>query len=158
MSNLSVDGLIERDQKYIDEELHNELAKQYEPKMGELLLSKDATPGVAYVVKEPIEGIIAGGILRLTVDETRINKEYLALCINSLIGKLQIERDGGGSVIKHWRPEQIKKLTIPLLPSHTQQKVESLVQQSHEARRKAKGLLEEAKRNVEQEIEAASVN
>ena len=158
VSNLSIHGLIERDQKYIDEELYEELAEQYGPKMGELLLTKDATPGVAFVVKELIEGVIAGGILRLSVDETRINKEYLALCINSLIGRLQIERDGGGSVIKHWRPEQIKKLAIPLSPSHTQQKIESLVRQSHEARRKARDLLEEAKRKVEQAIDEASVN
>lgn len=157
VSNLSVNGLIEREQKYIDETLYAELAGEYEPRVGELLLTKDATPGIAYVLKEPIKGVIAGGILRLTVDETRINKEYLALCINSLIGKLQIERDGGGSVIKHWRPEQIKKLTIPLLPRHTQQGIGSLVQQSHEARRKAKDLLEEAKRKVEEAVEAASV-
>jgi restriction endonuclease S subunit len=153
VSNISITGLIERDQKYIDKTLYAKLAGEYEPKIGELLLTKDATPGVAYVVKEPIEGIIAGGILRLLVDETRINKEYLALCINSLVGKLQIERDGGGSVIKHWRPEQIKKLVIPLLPSHTQQKIESLVQQSHEARKKARQLLEEAKSEVENLIE-----
>jgi hypothetical protein len=153
VSNLSIHGLIERDQKYIDKTLYAKLAGEYEPKIGELLLTKDATPGVAYVVKEPIEGIIAGGILRLLVDEIRINKEYLALCINSLVGKLQIERDGGGSVITHWRPEQIKKLVIPLLPSHTQQKIESLVQQSHEARKKAKELLEEAKSKVENLIE-----
>jgi len=153
VSNLSIHGLIGRDQKYIDETLYAKLSGDYEPKVGEPLLTKDATPGVAYVVEEPIEGIIAGGILQLLVDETRINKEYLTLCINSLVGKLQIERDGGGSVIKHWRPEQIRKLVIPLLPSHTQQKIESLVQQSHEARRKAKQLLEEAKSKVENLIE-----
>lgn len=153
VSNLSIHGLIERDQKYIDETLYAKLAGEYEPKAGELLLTKDATPGVVYVVKEPIEGVIAGGILRLSVEETRINKEYLALCINSLIGRLQIERDGGGSVIRHWRPEQIKKLAIPLLPGHTQEKIESLVRQSHKARKKAKQLLEEAKRKVEEAIE-----
>jgi len=154
VSNISVTGLVERDQKYIDETLYAGLAGEYEPKVGELLLTKDATPGVAYIVKEPIQGIIAGGILRLMVDEAKINKEYLALCINSLIGKLQIERDGGGSVIRHWRPEQIKKLVIPLLPSNTQKKIESLVRQSHEARKKAKQLLEEAKRKTEEAIEA----
>jgi len=153
VSNLSIHGLIERDQKYIDETLYARLAGEYEPKVGELLLTKDATPGVAYVVKESVEGIIAGGILRLSVDETRINKEYLALCINSLIGKLQIERDGGGSVIRHWRPEQIKKLAIPLLPSHTQKKIELLVRHSHEARKKAEQLLKEAKSKVENLIE-----
>jgi len=50
-----------------------------------------------------VEGIIASGILKLNINESEINKEYLALCINSMVGKLQIERDGGESVIIHWR-------------------------------------------------------
>jgi len=158
VSNLSVDGLIERDQKYISESLYVELAKHYEPKIGELLLTKDATPGIAYVLKESIEGIISSGILRMTIDESQVKKEYLALCIDSIIGKLQVERDGGGSVITHWKPEQIKRLQIPLLPPETQQKITSLIQQCHGARRKAEELLEEAKIKVEQMIETASLN
>lgn len=153
VSNLSVRGLVERDQKYISEELYQQFKYVYEPKVGEFLLTKDATPGIAYVIKEPVEGIIASGILRLTVNENGINREYLALCINSIIGKLQIERDGGGSVITHWRPEQIKRLQIPVLSDKIQQGISNLIQQSHEARKKAKGLLEEAKRKVEDAIE-----
>lgn len=153
VSNISFTGLIERDQKYLDEELYEKLAEHYQPKMGELLLTKDATPGIAYVLKEPVEGIIAGGILRLAVDEVKIDNEYLALCINSLVGKLQIERDGGGSVIKHWKPEQIKRLNIPVLSVETQERIASFIRQSHEARKKAKELLEEAKKKVENLIE-----
>ena len=153
VSNLSINGFINRDQKYISEELYQRLKEAYEPKQGDLLLTKDATPGIAYVVKEQVEGIVSSGILKLQIDENKINKEYLALCINSLIGKMQIERDVGGSVIIHWKPEQVKRLQIPLLPLETQQKIASLVQQSHEARRKAKELLEVAKRAVKIAIE-----
>ncbi|MCD6493741.1 MAG: restriction endonuclease subunit S [Archaeoglobaceae archaeon] len=153
VSNLSIHGFVERDQKYIDDELYQKLRDTYEPKIGDFLLTKDATPGIAYVVKEPVEGIIASGILKLTIDENKIDKEYLALCINSIVGKLQIERDCGGSVIIHWKPEQIKNLQIPVLPYEIQRKIAELVKQSHEARRKAKELLEEAKRKVEEAIE-----
>jgi len=156
VSNLSVDGLIERDQKYISETLYGELAKHYEPKIGELLLTKDATPGIAYVLKESIEGIISSGILRMTIDESQVKKEYLALCIDSIIGKLQVERDGGGSVITHWKPAQIKKLQVPLLPNEIQHRIASLVEQSHESRKKTRELLEQAKSTVEQMIETAS--
>jgi restriction endonuclease S subunit len=152
VSNLSIHGFVERDQKYIDVELYQTLKDTYEPKVGDFLLTKDATPGIAHVVKEPVEGIIASGILKLNINEDEIDKEYLALCINFIIGRLQIERDGGGSVITHWRPEQIKDLQIPILPPEVQQKIASLVQQSHEARKKAKELLDEAKRKVEEAI------
>ena len=158
VSNLSVSGLVERDQKYLNEELYQQLKDIYEPKIGESLLTKDATPGIAYVVKESIQGIISSGILKLSINESEINEEYLALCINSIIGRLQVERDGGGSVITHWRPEQIKKLQIPILSNDRQQQIALLVQQSHEAKRRAKELLEEAKRKVEHMIETASLN
>jgi hypothetical protein len=44
-------------------------------------------------------------------------------------------------------------MTNPLLPLSIQQEIASLVQQSHEARKKAKELLEIAKRAVEIAIE-----
>jgi len=153
VSNLSANGFIDRDQKYLSDELYEQLKGIYEPKQGDLLLTKDATPGIAYVVKEQVEGIISSGILKLQIDESKINKEYLASCINFLIGKMQIERDGGGSVIIHWKPEQVKRLQIPFLPLKAQQKIASLVQQSHEARKKAKELLDVAKKTVEIAIE-----
>jgi len=152
VSTLSKHGLIDKDQKYLSEELYKELRNNFEPKIGEILLSKDATPGIAYVLKESIEGILASGIMRLKVKED-IEAEYIALCVNSIVGQIQIERDSGGSIISHWKPEQIKKLQIPILSKSIQAKIADLVRQSHEARKKAKKLLEEAKRKVEKMIE-----
>lgn len=152
VSSLSKLGIDDKDQKCLNDELYQKLKNDFEPKAGEILLTKDATPGIAYVVKEPIEGIISGGILQLRVKDD-IESEYLALCINSVVGRMQSERDAGGSVIAHWKPEQIKNLIIPVLPKSTQQRIAELVKKSHEARKKSKGLLEEAKRKVEEMIE-----
>ena len=152
VSSLSKNGLEDKDQKYLSDELYQKLKKNYEPKVGEILLTKDATPGTAYVVKEPIEGIVSSGILRLKLKNEKVENEYLALCLNSVIGQTQAERDGGGSIITHWRPEQIKNVLIPILPKPTQQKIADLVQKSHEARSKAKQLLEQAENNVEELI------
>ncbi|OGZ46161.1 MAG: hypothetical protein A3C84_04980 [Candidatus Ryanbacteria bacterium RIFCSPHIGHO2_02_FULL_48_12] len=154
VSSMSKDGITEKDQKFLSEKIYKELKGDYQPKVGEILLTKDATPGVAYVLKEDLEGIVSGGILRLKLKEL-IDPEYLAFCINSIVGKSQVERDAGGSVIKHWKPEQIKAMVIPILSRGTQQKIADLVRASHEARKKAKGLLEEAKRKVEEMIETA---
>ena len=152
VSSVSKERIIDKDQKYLSSELYQKLKNDFEPKIGEILLTKDATPGIAYVVKEMIEGIICGGILKLKTKEN-IEPEFLALCINSIIGKSQVERDAGGSVIIHWKPEQIKNLQIPILPKATQEKIADLVRKSHEARKKAKQLLEEAKQKVEKLIE-----
>ncbi|MBY9019234.1 MAG: hypothetical protein KGD66_10435 [Candidatus Lokiarchaeota archaeon] len=129
------------------------LKTPYEPKVGDFLLSKEVMPGTAYVVKEPVEGIAAGSILILKIDEDKINKEYLALCINSIIGNLQIGREGEGSVITHWRPEQIENLQVPILYRKVQEEISSLIKQSHETKQRARELWEETKRKVEKTIE-----
>ncbi len=152
VSSISKDGITDKDQKYLKNELCDELKNDYQPKMGEILLTKDASPGMAFVVKEPIDGIISGGVLRVKLKEN-VEPEYLALVINSIIGQLQVERDAGGSIIMHWKPDQVKELQVPILPKPAQQKIAELVRKSHESRKKAKELLESAKRKVEELIE-----
>lgn len=152
VSSVSKYEVTDKDQKYLKNELYQKLKKDYEPKVGEILLTKDASPGVAYMLKKPIEGIISSGVLRLKLKKY-IETEYLTLVINSIIGQTQVERDAGGSIIAHWKPDQVKQFLVPILPKQTQQKISELVKQSHEARKKAKELLEEAKRKVEEMIE-----
>lgn len=152
VSSISKDGIIDKDQKYISEDLFNEYKENYQPQAGEILLTKDASIGVACLVREPIEGIIASGVMRLKIKE-KINPEYLTLVLNSMVGRLQAERDAGGSVIAHWKPEQIKNLVVPILPTATQNKIGDLLWQSYQARRQAKELLAEAKLKVEEMIE-----
>jgi len=157
VSSLLKFGIDDKDQKYLSDDLYQKLKNDYQPQVGEVLLTKDASPGIAYAVKERIEGIISGGILRLKLKED-IDSEYLVLCINSFIGKMHAERDAGGSVIAHWKPEQIRNLLIPVLPKETQKKIAELVRKSHEARKKSKELLGEAKRKVEKMVEKGSKN
>ncbi len=152
VSNLNKFEINNNNQQYLSEDTYNALKPYYQPFKGEILLSKDATPGIAYHLKEEIEGIISGGILRLQ-PLSEIKKEYICLVINSLVGQSQIERDSGGSVIYHWKPAQVKKTLIPILPDTIQEKIESLCIESFSARRRAKALLEEAKKKVEEMIE-----
>ena len=152
VSSLSKFGITDKDEKYLNEKLYETLKINYQPKVGEVLLTKDASPGVAYALKENIEGIISGGILRLKMKED-MDPEYLVLCINSVVGQAQVERDAGGSIIRHWKPEQVKQMLIPIVSKPIQQKIADLVRQSHEARKKSKQLLEGAKHKVEKMIE-----
>ncbi len=152
VSNISKFGIKDNNQQYLSQENYNRFKDNFEPKAGEILLTKDATPGIAYFIDSQIEEIISSGILRLKT-KIEIESEYLTLVINSIIGQMQAERDTGGSVIIHWRPEQIKNVLIPILPKPAQQKIAALVQKSHAARQKAKQLLEQAKQKVEGFIE-----
>ncbi len=153
VSNISPIGFIEKDQKYVSEESFKELKSIYSPKIGDFLITKDATLGIGYVVKEDVDGIISSGILNIDIDETKINREYVALCINSVFGRLQAERDGGGSIISHWRPDDVGKILIPIISSELQKKISTLVKESHSSRKEGLNLLNKAKSEIEKAVE-----
>ncbi len=141
-------------EKYISEELYAEL-EQHQPKQGEILLSKDATPGIAHHLREqPTKMIPAGGILRLKHKSELVRTAYLTLVLNSILGQEQVSRDVGGSVIPHWRPSQVAETLIPILPDEKQAEIERKVTESFNLRQQSKHLLECAKRAVDIAIEA----
>ena len=151
VSNLSPFEITQ--EKYISEELYAEIT-EHQPKQGEILLSKDATPGIAhYLREEPEKMIPAGGILRLKNKSDKINNEYLTLVLNSILTQEQVNRDVGGSVILHWRPDQVAGTIIPILHQDKQTEIEQKVLESFNGRKRAKDLLEHAKRAVEIAIE-----
>ncbi|MDD5133779.1 MAG: hypothetical protein PHP01_00020 [Phycisphaerae bacterium] len=153
VSNLSKLGIDNGEPVCLSEKFFNE-NKQHQLKQGEILLSKDATPGIAYYLKDkPEQMIVSGGILRLTLKNEWVNEDYLTLVLNSIIVQEQAERDAGGSIIKHWRPDQIKKIVIPILNDKIQNQIQGKIRQSFDARRKSKELLEIAKKGVEMAIE-----
>lgn len=149
VSNLTKHGMDESNLVFINHELYRSLQPNYEPRQGEILLSKDATPGIAYYLESPIKGIISSGILRIQVAEG-IPPYYLELVLNSYFVQLQIEQVSGGSIIKHWTPKDIRATLIPRLPSDTETKIAELVNRSHLIWCEANLLLEKAKQRVEQ--------
>jgi type I restriction enzyme, S subunit len=154
VSNLSKFGLKDNNQKYVSDELYKTL-KQHQPKEGEILLSKDATPGITYYFKDDPEKMVpSSGVLRLKVkDEGKLHPEYLTLVLNSIIVQKQIERDAGGSIINHWLVDQVKNTLIPILSRDKQKKIAETISQSFCNRELSKKLLNIAKRGVEMAIE-----
>ncbi len=151
VSNLSPFGITQ--EKYISETLYSE-SKECQPRRGEILFSKDATPGIAfYLSQKPEKMIPSGGILRLQNKTALVNNEYLTLVLNSVLTKQQVNRDAGGSVILHWRPDQVRGTVIPILPEETQAEIQQKVRESFRLRKQSKHLLECAKHAVEIAIE-----
>jgi restriction endonuclease S subunit len=138
--------------QFISEALYDELKARCQPKNGELLITKDATAGVAYVVRDNAKMIISSGILRAKI-KTSTNPDYLAIAINSPFIRLQMERDLTGSVIAHWRLDEIKNALMPIIDSAEEKKVGDLAKYANQVRDGAKQLLDKAINNVEIEIE-----
>lgn len=156
VSNLSKEGIVEGgSDKYISSVTYNQF-KSHQPQVGDILLTKDGTIGTCYVVDEKVEGIISSGILNLTLNDLDIPKEYLALVINSKICRMQATRDCSGALILHWKPEQIRKLRIPILSKSLMNELSDLVIESKKAQKKSKELLEQAIEEVESLIEKAA--
>ncbi len=151
VSNLSPFEITE--EKYISEDLYAEIM-QHQPEQGEILFSKDGTPGIAhYLSEQPRKMIPSGGILRLKSKTDKLNNEYLTMVLNSILTKQQVNRDVGGSVILHWRPDQVQETVIPILPKEKQDQIQQKVTESFNLRKQSKHLLECAKQAVEMAIE-----
>jgi restriction endonuclease S subunit len=79
--------------------------------------------------------------------------DYLTLALNSILVKMQAERDAGGSVILHWRTNEISNVVVPLVAMATQQEIAELLKQSFELKAKSERVLDVARRVVEIAIE-----
>ena len=89
--------------------------------------------------------IPSSGILRLKSKTDKIGNEYLTLVLNSILTQEQINRDVGGSVILHWRPDQVAATVIPILHQERQAEIQQKIIESFNLRKHAKDLLEYAK-------------
>ncbi len=124
------------------------------PRKDTILFTKDGTIGIAYKAEDNLPLITSGAILHLTVRNPRaVLPDYLALVLNSLPVKIQAERDTIGSIIQHWRPGDIKKTLVPILPVGTQGVIADKVKASFLLLSRSKEFLDTARRAVEIAIE-----
>ena len=119
---------------------------------GDAVLSMSGTVGACTLIPPDIpKSSINQRILRFR--SKNINADYLVLLLNSIVGQYQLERIGTGGVQTNISYNDIRNILIPILPQPVQEKIADLVRKSHEARKKSKELLTEAKRKVEEMIE-----
>ena len=146
---------IEGVEKKISEKMYDELKENYQAKKWEILFTKDWTIWITYVLKEDLEWIISSAFLRLNLKEKYENyeKECLALILNSIICKLQVERFSWWALISHLKPSDFEKIKIPLINPQLQKEISDKIKESFKLRNESKELLEQAKQMVEDEIE-----
>lgn len=139
-------------EKFIKENV--EKLDALKPKQDTILFSKDGSVGEAYRLREDADFITSSAILHLTVkDKSQVLPDYLTLALNSIVVKHQAERDAGGSIILHWRKEEIENVLVPIIHMEIQQKIATKIQESFRLKTESARLLEVAKRAVEIAIE-----
>ncbi|EIP4520075.1 restriction endonuclease subunit S [Campylobacter coli] len=154
VANLTQYGLSEPDVFLDEKDFFPQYLQTLYPKKDTILFSKDGSVGIAYCVEEDKEIVTSGAILHLNIkDKENILPEYLTLFLNSIFVKLQAQRDCGGSIISHWRIEDIKKILVVILDIKIQEKIAKYIQESFNLRKKSKQLLDNAKIKVEEQIQ-----
>ena len=120
----------------------DEVLEKLQPKKDTILLSKDGTVGIAYNVKKDSYFVTSGAILHLSIKKDDVLPEYLTLVLNSLLVQMQSQRDAGGSIIKHWKPSEIKKILIPIIDKTIQIQIEQKIKKSFELKEQSKEFLD----------------
>ena len=151
VSDISHKG-IDHFEKRISKELYEELDSKYTPHKDDVLMTKDGTIGITFVVDKTISAVLSGAFLKLK-PKIDIEKEYLALVLNSIIGSQQIDKIAGGAIIAHLKPSDAEQIIIPLLSDEKQKQIVNKVLEAKEAQNKSLKLLEIAKNGVDKAIE-----
>ena len=144
---------------YIKDEYKN--SKTTMLKKGDLVIAIIGdTIGKTNLILEEFEGGFCSnntGMLRLKESyKNRFDMFFLEKLFHNIFIQLQIEKRKAQTGQPKIDDKEIKEIGIPLVDYKKQCAIGDLIRQSHSARRQAKGLLEEAKRNVEEMIEKGS--
>lgn len=147
---IEVDGF----DNFTTDDLIKKNDKKYVLKKGDILISSAGEPGLTSVwTGDRGAKVIPGSFVTVARLKDDIEPLYIGVFLNTPAGKLQFERNYTGSVQQYVYPAKIKEILVPILPKKIQQKIAELVRQSHEARKRAQRLLDEAKQKVEEMIE-----
>lgn len=103
----------------------------------------------AYLSDEKALGSNHVNILRLNEEKT----VYVAVVLNSIVGRMQTRCQCTGSAQVEIYPSDIRAYVVPFVSDTVQAQIVTAVEAAHDARRQAKQLLETAKRAVEVAIE-----
>ena len=92
-------------------------------------------------------------ITLIRADSNKIHPIYLGCVLNSIVGQMQTDKMKSASAQPYIYPKDIRQFVVPFVAPDIESEIVRYVEQSHVAKRRAKALLERAKRAVEVAIE-----
>ena len=137
VGNVGEFGFLGKDQKYVSEELFRELDGRHKIKKGDVLMTKDGSPGVAFVVSVEKEGMLSGGIVRIILRDDQYDAYFVSLAINSRFGQRQVARFVSGANIRHLKMGDIRRIKIPRMNGDEMRVIVGLVREALDNREKS---------------------
>jgi len=107
--------------KYIDEKQHLEMHRRVAPKIGDILLAKNGTTGVAAMVDRDVVFDIYVSLAHIRVLES-VLPEFMLYFINSPIAKKQFNKRLKGSGVPNLHLEEIREVIISFPKSLNEQR------------------------------------
>jgi type I restriction enzyme S subunit len=100
------------------------------------------------IVPQELDGEVASTGF-LVINSDNYLSEFLFLLFRSEIMKKQLEQKAAGTIMKAVPKSEFGNLLVPIVPKQKQENIAELVKQSFSLRKKAKQLLDEATKRVE---------
>ncbi|MBN2031023.1 restriction endonuclease subunit S [bacterium] len=135
------------------------IAKEHQEKSklareGDVVVTRVGTIGLsARIPKECEGGTISDNLIRLRIKDDGLDTYFLALFLDSILGRSLMIRYSRGSVQQRLNQETLKEIIIPILDRNIQANIALEVKDSHKLREQSRCLLDIAKRGVEMAIE-----
>ena len=107
--------------KYIDEKQHLDMHKRVAPRIGDILLAKNGTTGVAAMVDRDLVFDIYVSLAHIRVLD-KVSPEFMLYFINSPFAKKQFNKRLKGSGVPNLHLEEIREVVIPFPKSHQEQR------------------------------------
>ena len=124
-------------------------------KKGQVLLTRSGTIGVVSYVSKTLENqSISDDVIRI---ETRPYSGYIYAYLKSKIGRLLIETNNYGSVIKHIEPAHLNHIPIPNPPPILKQTIHNLIEESFKLRDESNELMDEAQALLKEALHLSDV-
>ena len=127
-SNVKNGELISNDAKYTHEKGYIQWTRRGIPKVGDVLLTREAPAGEACLVPRDKKICLGQRMVWLKIDIKKLNPQFLIYIIYSKIGRTYIDYLSAGSTVLHLNMSDIKNIPIMSIPIKEQNEIVLLIE------------------------------
>lgn len=150
IQNIGENRLNLDDVVYIDKITHDKLLRRSQLRPGDVLITITGRIGTSAVVpKNMPTGNINQHIVRLRLKCSDTNPYYVSTFLNSILGRLQTEREAYGTTREALPYYCLERVIVPKASENLKNKIEQKILAAENSLNEAKILLEKAKNNLE---------
>ena len=123
---------------------------------GQVLLTRSGTIGVVSYVSKTLENqSLSDDVIRIKATEY---PGYIYTYLKSRVGRLLVETNNYGAVIKHIEPEHLNTIPIPNPPSVIKQEIHDLIEASFKLRDESNELMDTAQSLLKTELQLPTID